>query len=540
MTFIRIQNAKKDDDGNIIGGSASIVDSQYQKEGSSACRQVMKESLGKIVYMENRTSGIFLSKTRGLVFYDVETDEFSPVDRDDPRLKASGCAFGAQVRTLFGDCDVVLNLMSECGILRILRNFAVRDDTMYAKMVFHTLHGVLRDGARICCDRFVERSFVSNLGNVPPSVLRTDTSYYEVLGQHEFRVEFFKRFVKEMRLTEPGFGKGCYVDSTPLPNSITDRPTNRICSHGLDSVGVQTRLVLVLDIRTGLPVWFELIPGNVLDLNTIMNVTEKVSKLIDVRVEDMVLDAGYVCKDVISAYNLENNPDKTLIARMPAKNGYGFDGLFRSTHNLFSNAKYGFVRQGHTYFGIRREVTIFGKPEYAYVYLDNENASSFYKDYLFKHGDDYEAMSMKEKNWIRYKGGFFVLVSNIDTSPDKLLDRYYGRTEIETALNCGKEYLGMLPLNKHSEATVNGKIMQDIINLTVYLRIRKVTIPTGRSVSDYIYDLQSLDCYRSDEDTLVVSPANRQAKEAYALFGFEIPNTVSIREYASKMFFSSI
>ena len=300
---------------------------------------------------------------------------------------------------------------------------------------------------------------------------------------------------------------------------------------------MQTRLVLVLDIRTGLPVWFDLIPGNVLDLNTIMDVTERVSKLIDVRIEDMVLDAGYVCKEVITAYNLENNLDKTLIARMPAKNGYDFDGLFQKTHNLFSNAKYGFVRQGHTYFGIKKEVTIFGKQEYAYVYMDNENASSFYKDYLLKHADKYEYMNMREKNRIRYKGGFFVLVSNIDTSPEKLLDRYYGRTEIETALNCGKEYLGMLPLSKHNEATVNGKIMQDIMTLIVYLRIRKVTIPTGRSVSDYIYDLQSLDCYRRDDDTLVVSPPNRQSKEAYSLFGLKIPNTISISEYASKMFF---
>jgi len=537
MTFIRIQNARRDDDGNIVGGSASIVDSLYQKGEGSPCRQVMKESLGRIVFMEDRKSGIFLSKTRGLVFYDVESDEFRPVDRDDPRLHASGLVHETCVRTLFGDCDIVLNVMHGCGILRIMRNLAVKDDTLYAKMVFHTLHGALRDGARMGCDRFVERSFVSNLASVPPSVLRTDTRYFETLGQYEMRVGFFKRFVQEMRLMEPGFGMGCYVDSTPLPNSITDLPTNRNCSHGLDSVGVQTRLVLVLDIRTGLPVWFDLIPGNVLDLNTIMDVTERVSRLIDVRIEDMVLDAGYVCKDVIKAYNLENNRDKTLIARMPAKNGYGFEELFRKTHNLFSNAKYGFVRQGHTYFGIRREVRIFDEPEYAYVYVDHENASSFYKDYLFRHADAYEAMNMKEKNRIRYKGGFFVIVSNIDTTPEKLLDRYYGRTEIETALNCGKEYLGILPLNKHNEATVNGKIMQDIVTLIVYLRMRKVTIPTGRSVSDYIYDLQSLDCYRSDGDTLVVSPPNRQAKEAYALFGTKMPNTVNISEYASKMFF---
>lgn len=539
MTFIRIQNAKKDGCGNIIGGSASIVESLYRNDGGSACKQVMKESLGTIVFMDNRRSGVFLSKSRGLVHYDVDTGEFTRVDSDDPRIAKSGKEFEARIRTMFGDCDLVSRFMLDTGMMRIMRNMAANDRTLFSKMVCHTLHGVLRDGARICCDRFIERAFISNIADVPPSLLRTDSRYFKNLGEFEFRVRFFRQFVQEMRLRIPGFGKGCYVDSTPLPNSITDLPTNRNCSHGINSAEIQTRMVLIVDIRSGLPVWFDLIPGNVLDLSTIMDVTERVSRLIDVQVEDMVLDAGYVCKDVINAYNRDDNPDKTLIARMPAKNGFGFDELFEATHNLFSNAKYGFVRQDHTYFGIKKEVEIFGKREFAYVYVDHENASEYYKGYLLKDAEEYEKMTMKAKNRVRYRGGFFVLVSNIDTEPDKMLDRYYGRTEVETVFNCGKEYIGMLPLSKQGADTVSGKIMQDVITLIVYMQIRKVTTPTGRSVSDYIYDLQSLDCYRGDEDTIIVSAPNRQAKAAYSLFGYDIPNRLSIKEYRDRMFFSS-
>lgn len=148
-------------------------------------------------------------------------------------------------------------------------------------------------------------------------------------------------------------------------------------------------------------------------------------------------------------------------------------------------------------------------------------------------------MSMREKNRIRYREGFFVLVSNIDTEPDRMLDRYYGRTEIESVFNCDKEYVGLLPLSKQKRETVNGEIMQDMITLIVYMQIRKVTAPTGRSVSDCIYDLQSLDCYRSDQDTLIVSAPNRQVKAAYALFGYEIPDKVSISEYRDRIYLSS-
>lgn len=59
----------------------------------------------------------------------------------------------------------------------------------------------------------------------------------------------------------PEFGKGCYADSTPLPNDAKDNPFNALCSHGVGHVAVQTRLVLVLDEVSGLPVWLTLIPA---------------------------------------------------------------------------------------------------------------------------------------------------------------------------------------------------------------------------------------------------------------------------------------
>ena len=47
MTFIRIQNAKKDEEGNIVGGSASIVESVYVSTGKNHCKQVLKGVSGR-------------------------------------------------------------------------------------------------------------------------------------------------------------------------------------------------------------------------------------------------------------------------------------------------------------------------------------------------------------------------------------------------------------------------------------------------------------------------------------------------------------
>ena len=536
--FIRVQNAKKDGEGNIIGGSASLVESVYVKDGPSPTKQRLVEKLGTIVFMPDRRSGIFLTPDRGLVEYDLDSGVFTDVQPGDPRISGRVLFPEPRIHTLFGDCDSVLSFMKSEGIVRILRNLAVDDDAMMERMLCHILHCILRDGANITCDRFIERSFLSNVLRIPTSTLRTDIRFYQRMGAYELKLDFFRQFTDEMRKRFPGFGKGCYVDSTPLTNEICNFPLNRLCSHGVNSSSNQVRLVLILDIRTGLPVWFDLIPGNVLDLSTIMDVNERVSRALGIRIEDFVLDAGYVCRNVIEAYNLDDNPDKTLIARMPNKNGYNMEKLFHETRGLFSNAKYSFVRQGHTYFGIRKEVEIFGKREYAYVYVDDENASDYYKSFLAKHHDRYEGMSMKDKNRVRYEGGFFVLVSNVDTTLDRLLDLYYGRTEIETVFLTAKEHLKLLPLNKQEEETVRGKIMQDIIALITYLQIRKRTAPTGRSVSDYIYDLQSVMAYRDDADTVKVEFVNKQAKAAYNLLDAAVPASISVSVYRKSLYLS--
>lgn len=58
---------------------------------------------------------------------------------------------------------------------------------------------------------------------------------------------------------------------------------------------VQTRLVLFLDEKTELPVWYDIIPGNLLDLSTINDVVAS----LDIEIESLVLDTDYVCRSLI-------------------------------------------------------------------------------------------------------------------------------------------------------------------------------------------------------------------------------------------------
>ena len=493
MAFIKAQKVICDDNGRIISGSASIVDAVYVHTGrKSHSRQQVRERLGKVLYLsDDRKSGVFLSPTRGLVAYDAVTDSFALVEKGDPRIEGDILFPETEIHTVFGDTYLLLAFLEKCGLLPILRSVFPKDEA-YERALAHVLHGVLKDGSRISCDNFIQKSFASYvLEDVPVGSLHSDTRFFSTLGDDRTKMTFFRTFVSFMQKKDADFGHGCYVDSTPLPNDIDDNPFNALCCHGVGSSEVMTRLILVLDEKSGLPVWYDIIPGNVLDINTVM----------------------------------------TVVNDVPARKGYPYKTMYWEVKDLIGKGKYAFVRKHHTYFGVRKEIELFGRKEYAYIYVDQYNALKRFSDYLSDHEDEYAGMKVKDKDWMTVKYGYFVLISNRDLSPKDLLTEYFGRTDIEVVFKTGKEYLNLLPLSKWTDQTVRGKILHDIINTICLLMLRKELLQSGRSVSEIIGKCQALMCFRNNNGIVTVETPGKQVKEYYRLLRLDIPAHVDLAKY---------
>ncbi len=339
MAFIKAQKIVCDETGRIISSSASIVDAIYVQTGTRAhSRQQVREKLGKVLYLsENRKSGIFLSPTRGLVEYDAPSDSFSSVKKDDSRINGEILFPQTEIHTVFGDAYLFLQFLEKCGLLSVLRSVFPKGED-YERILSHILHSILRDGSRISCDNFIQKSFASYLfPNVPVSSLHSDTRFFSMLGDDHVKVSFFQTFVSAMQKKEPDFGRGCYVDSTPLPNDIDDNPFNALCCHGVASSEVMPRLILVLDEKSGLPVWYDIIPGNVLDINTVMSVVNDVADSLGIEIESLMLDAGYVSKELVGAFHI--GTEKTIIGRMPARKGYPYKTLYWEVKDLIGKGK---------------------------------------------------------------------------------------------------------------------------------------------------------------------------------------------------------
>lgn len=324
------------------------------------------------------------------------------------------------------------------------------------------------------------------------------------------------------------------MDATPLPNDIDDNPFNALCCHGVSSSEVMTRLILVLDEASGFPVWYDIIPGNVLDINTVMTVVDDVAATLGIEIDSLVLDAGYVSKDLIQTFH--NGTDKTIIGRMPARKGFPYKTLYWEVKDLMGKGKYAFVRKHHAYFGIRKKITLFGQDMYAYVYVDQYNALKRFSDYLVEHEEEYETLKAKDKDWLTVKYGYFILVSNIETEPKEMLSEYFGRTNIEYVFKTGKEYLDLLPLSKWTDETVRGKILQDIVSMTGFLMLRKNLTGSGLSISEIFGKCQSLMCFRNSRDIVTVETPCKQVKTYYKLFQMDVPAHVKIDDFRSKIY----
>jgi len=535
MAFIKVQKLVVNDDGSVRSGSASIMTTEYDSSYKGKSRHTTREKLGKVVSIDPaRKKGVFLSPTRGLVAYDSVADSFESVERNDPRINSEKLFCDPEIHTVFGDVYLFLSICEKSGLLAVLRS-AFSQDTEYERVLTHLLHSVLKDGSRISCDDFIGKSFASYLfDHIPLGSLGSDTVYFSLMGEDSSRIAFFKAFVTQMRKKDPEFGTGCYVDSTPLPNAIRNNPFNALCSHGITSTSIQTRLVLVLDEKTGLPVWYSVIPGNLLDLSTLRSTMSDVAESLDICISNFVLDAGYASREVIEAFHIGNEVGKTITVRMPAKKGYPYKTLYHQAKSLMSNAKYEFIRQGHTYFGKQFEIEVFGFRMHAYVYVDKDNALEGSRNYRLKHVEEYEKMTDKEKNWYSVRYGFFILLSTELKAADAKLDDYFGRTRIETVFKTSKEYLDLLPLSKWSDLTVRGKLLSDIIATIALLQLRTRLSGPGISTNKLIGKTQSLMCLKKRDGTVLVEIPNKQVKEFYQKLKVKIPASLVIRKYKSE------
>ena len=549
---IRYRNVKQDSNGVIISGSATLVENKYLRNASgdrhkNHTQQTVVERLGKVVWVDENDNqrGIFDTPSRGLQFYDAKRDEFIPVDPTDDRL--SGTPYQQEtvwIHVNFGNAFLFFNEMEKTPFMNVIRS-TFTEPVLYEKVLAHLAHDCLKNGSSIKCGEFLKSSMLSHvLKNIPVSALDCDTSYFSTLANDNLKKNFFSKLIAEMRKNHPHFGRCCYADSTPLPGEAEDNPFNALSSHGTDGAVIQSRLVLLLDIQTCIPVWFEIIPSNVLDKSTILSITHDVKETLGLEIDVYDLDAGYARKELFQLFNLKNNTqidengevrERTVLVRMPDTKGYGRDELYIQCKPHFYTGRYSFDYEHHTFFGERVEIKLFDQPEYAFVFIDKTQAEALLRHWRINHQDEWDALSDSEQDWYQVKDGFFVLIGNKDQPPKDTLIEYRSRARIELFFRDGKAYLRILPIAKWNKQTVTGKIFHDIIETIFYRSYRKQVSVTGMTMSSLIVCLNGWEACKLSNGLLETKTPTTQVRDICEKLGYAALGHINLEDFSNQV-----
>ena len=550
--YIRYQKIVRNPDGTIRSGSASLMQNHYvaNKDGDHSrnhSKAKVIERLGKVLWLEegNPRRAIFNSPSRGLVFYDLDADTFLPVEPSDVRLK--GTVFEARepmAHVNFGNAFLFFSVLEKTPLMNALRS-AFKDGTDLRKVLAHVYHDCTRNGSAVKCGAYIERSIASHvLEGIPFSSLDCDSAYFFMLSDDRVKVSWFKSLIAEMRKAEPDFGRACYVDSTPLPGDAADNPFNALSSHGTDGARIQSRMVLLLDVQTGIPVWFDIIPANVLDKSTIIQIAADVKDTLDITVDMYDLDAGYAREELFDMFNIDNGTYtdgagaeriRSVLVRMPAAKGYPHDELYLESKPRFHDSDHLLDYEHHTFYGERYEISLFGNREYAFVFVDKTQAEKLSRRWRETHPGEWECMSRNDRDYSLVKDGFFILVGNRDQSCREALVEYRGRAKIETFFRDAKTYLSILPIAKWTKERVLGKILHDVIETTFYREYRRQVAPLGISMSTLLGCMDGWECHVGKTGILEAKTPNKDAREIVEGLGYSVPAHLPLDDFKKQV-----
>ncbi|GHV45833.1 hypothetical protein FACS1894204_06090 [Synergistales bacterium] len=99
------------------------------------------------------------------------------------------------------------------------------------------------------------------------------SGFLKALGSEKLWRKFFKSYIGKTI----GEKTGVIVDSTGLPNEI-NFPLSAWGNHGGESER-ETRLIMVVERNTGMPLYFRYMAGNIVDVSSLANTIEELKKM---------------------------------------------------------------------------------------------------------------------------------------------------------------------------------------------------------------------------------------------------------------------
>lgn len=396
----------------------------------------------------------------------------------------------------FGDTYAVHQVLKETGFNQMLEDaFTDFSEELLALVHYRLCYGA----AMMYAQRWFEGSYSRLQFKTANLSSQRISEMLDQLGDERQQRLFFKRYLQ----TFSGSKNGIIIDATSLPNQI-HMPMTEWGRSG-EEIDKQVRFLLVVDKQTSAPMYFRILPGNIIDVSTLKNTIDELQKY-GIKDTFIYSDAGFFSEDnILDMY--QNNIN--FLTRLPATRTIYRDLILNEVKGLES-AEYG-VRYGKRGLLVKqKKIVLFGHRAFAYIILDPKRKGKEMDRLLVENIDEKD----QNKDALEYeilRRGVMILISSFDIPRADVVPMYYVRQTAEMLFGFSKDDLGILPLRVHNEARMQGFLLLQFLSLVAFTQIKN-KLGNEYTVEDALLTLRNLKAKVFDAD-LIVGELTREQKE---------------------------
>ena len=516
----------------------------YQTKGNSEYATLTKSirdgqsirkeytNLGRVL---DKKRGIFQNRERGVFTYNSETEEYGtcPADFVPPKPVRRGSAYTVDRKKhsllvlRFGDIFFFDNFLKKIDILKVVDSIPYNNkDTLHALLVYYALSALSNYHAQ----DWYELGYAKVL--YPNAVLSSQriSEALATIGMEESKRQFFKAYYPFVKKQQMNDTKGDYgldkdlddailIDSSGLPNDAL-LPITGINNHN-GIISREIRLIYVVQQKTGLPLFFRYVPGNVIDATTVKRTVEELKGL-GVNTKFALLDSGYyngINADVLYEAGI------SFISRVGGNHGI-FTSAKSELRNKLESRENQIVYNGRIYYIAETEVMIGKKKDkhaYGYLCLDTTMRNEKQKRINAQIVDE----SIEEDKLFdsMQEAGLFMLVCTRKVEKKNLLGLYFTRNQVEEIFRIGKSNGKMLPVCVETEDSFRGHLMMTFIT-SVVTKILMDQLQGSGYTPESVYSILQHQVVQIYPEYLVTSEPVKAMNDIYKLFKIKCPETI--------------
>jgi hypothetical protein len=494
------------------------VSSTFVKEG-----KVYHDAkyLGKVIRQIDERGAVFFSRKNGLFTFTLDNGlEPAPPNMNNLLVPESPSPLVLD----FGDAWMIDEIMKRTGLSSVVDSIVPgEEDILHSLIIFKTVCS----GSPYClAQTYVEKSYTRILHPHADVSKQRVSEFLKRLGDEQTYRSFFSNYLTYLsgsKSSDEQISFPILIDSTGLPNEINTHLTAVSNHNGV--VNNEIRLIYVVDQKSGLPIFFRYLPGNMIDNSTLIT-TIDLLKMYNIDIKFIIMDTGYYSRENIKLLIKYNIP---FITRMISNTKIYKELTQKYAKNVKENGTITSYRN-RGFLGKKIEIQLYDEPFFAYIIYDPKKGADIDNKLILEYINTDDAQESYKNASL--DSGIFILISNKDIDLHDIVSFYYYREQIEQVFDVSKNMASLLPLGIHSEEAIRGHLIVSFLSTIVYVTINALLKHSKYSLVNAFFEMQRLRIMLYPQKNLLEVPTKNQ-KEIAKILSLECPKwveNIKIRE----------